>query len=198
MALIICPECDGKVSDKANICPHCGYPISEMVVQKESVLYKIRLISSAKSNSDVAGTISAHIKRVTNLDLVKSMNIAISSQPIILNGLSEKDAAIVKDYFKQKGIATFIEKDETSKKQINIIFDKNNILKTDQVISLDDEKSEFEKYTSSLPKCPMCGSTNIQKISDFNRASSIIGFGILSKKIGKQWQCNNPKCKHLW
>ena len=74
----------------------------------------------------------------------------------------------------------------------------NNILKTDQVISLDDEKSEFEKYTSSLPKCPMCGSTNIQKISDFSRASSIIGFGILSKKIGKQWQCNNPKCKHLW
>lgn len=198
MALIICPECDGKVSDKANICPHCGYPISEMVVQKESVLYKIRLISSAKSNSDVAGTISEHIKRVTNLDLVKSMNIAISSQPIILNGLNEKDAAIVKDYFKQKGIATFIEKDETSKKQINIIFDKNNILKTDQVISLNDEKSEFEKYTSSLPKCPMCGSTNIQKISDFNRASSIIGFGILSKKIGKQWQCNNPKCKHLW
>ena len=116
MALIICPECDGKVSDKANICPHCGYPISEMVVQKESVLYKIRLISSAKSNSDVAGTISAHIKRVTNLDLVKSMNIAISSQPIILNGLSEKDATIVKDYFKQKGIATFIEKDETSKR----------------------------------------------------------------------------------
>ena len=63
--------------------------------------------------------------------------------------------------------------------------------------SLGDENISHNKEIH-LPKCPMCGSTNIQKISDFSRASSIIGFGILSKKIGKQWQCNNPKCKHLW
>jgi rubrerythrin len=27
MALIICPECSKSISDKANQCPHCGYPI---------------------------------------------------------------------------------------------------------------------------------------------------------------------------
>lgn len=27
MALIDCPECGGKVSTKAENCPHCGYPI---------------------------------------------------------------------------------------------------------------------------------------------------------------------------
>ena len=27
MALIICPECDGTVSDKASACVHCGYPL---------------------------------------------------------------------------------------------------------------------------------------------------------------------------
>lgn len=31
MALMICPECAGKVSDRADACPHCGYP---MQVQK--------------------------------------------------------------------------------------------------------------------------------------------------------------------
>lgn len=50
---------------------------------------------------------------------------------------------------------------------------------------------------NNQPKCPMCGSTNISKISAMSRATSIIGFGILSKKIGKQWQCNNPKCRHM-
>ena len=25
--LIQCPECDLQVSDKANTCPHCGYPL---------------------------------------------------------------------------------------------------------------------------------------------------------------------------
>lgn len=29
MALMSCPECSGKVSDKAVICPHCGYPIQD-------------------------------------------------------------------------------------------------------------------------------------------------------------------------
>lgn len=28
MALIQCPECEGKVSDQALSCPHCGFPIS--------------------------------------------------------------------------------------------------------------------------------------------------------------------------
>ena len=28
MALIICPECNKEVSEKAKICPHCGYPIA--------------------------------------------------------------------------------------------------------------------------------------------------------------------------
>lgn len=31
MALIICPECGKEVSDRAEACPHCGYPINEMV-----------------------------------------------------------------------------------------------------------------------------------------------------------------------
>ena len=29
MALIKCPECGKKVSDKANSCIHCGYPLEE-------------------------------------------------------------------------------------------------------------------------------------------------------------------------
>lgn len=30
MALIQCPECAGKVSDKATSCPHCGFPIQPL------------------------------------------------------------------------------------------------------------------------------------------------------------------------
>src|SRR2546425_8362560 len=28
MALIKCPECERDVSDKATVCPHCGYPVT--------------------------------------------------------------------------------------------------------------------------------------------------------------------------
>jgi hypothetical protein len=28
MALINCPECEARISDKAVACPHCGYPLA--------------------------------------------------------------------------------------------------------------------------------------------------------------------------
>ena len=27
MSMIICKECGKEISDKANVCPHCGYPV---------------------------------------------------------------------------------------------------------------------------------------------------------------------------
>ena len=37
MALIKCPECGKEISDKANACIHCGYPLSQ---QKEDFYIK--------------------------------------------------------------------------------------------------------------------------------------------------------------
>lgn len=36
MALIRCPECNNEVSDRASICPHCGYPMSERIDSKSN------------------------------------------------------------------------------------------------------------------------------------------------------------------
>lgn len=41
--------------------------------------------------------------------------------------------------------------------------------------------------------CPYCKSTNVKKISFTGKALSVGTLGILSKKIGKQWHCNNCK-----
>lgn len=43
MALMKCPECNGQVSDKAKACPHCGYPISEMTINKvpQNIIIKV-------------------------------------------------------------------------------------------------------------------------------------------------------------
>jgi len=45
-------------------------------------------------------------------------------------------------------------------------------------------------------KCPVCGSTKVNKISTANRVASVFAFGLASSKIGKQYQCLN--CKHKW
>ena len=41
--------------------------------------------------------------------------------------------------------------------------------------------------------CPHCNSTNVKKTSIAGRAVSAGTFGLASKKIGKQWHCNNCK-----
>lgn len=45
-------------------------------------------------------------------------------------------------------------------------------------------------------KCPVCGSTNIKRLSNLNRGVSVAAWGAASAKIGKQYECN--KCKHKW
>ena len=68
------------------------------------------------------------------------------------------------------------------------------------------EMNEFRRQTGGAswvddkignkPKCPTCGSTNIQKIGTGERAVSILGLGLFSKKINKTWKCSN--CGHTW
>lgn len=44
--------------------------------------------------------------------------------------------------------------------------------------------------------CPYCHSTNIKAITGTERAMSIMGLGIFSKKINKSFKCLN--CKYTW
>ena len=55
---------------------------------------------------------------------------------------------------------------------------------------------KIQTQPTNLPKCPTCGSKNIKYISTLNRAVSIGVFGILSGKIGKNYECLN--CKARW
>ena len=57
----------------------------------------------------------------------------------------------------------------------------------------------FQSYSKpktvedNIPKCPICGSTNLKKLSFTNKAISVGVFGLLSNKINKTWECKNCK-----
>ena len=48
----------------------------------------------------------------------------------------------------------------------------------------------------NVPKCPTCGSTNVQEISGLSKAGSVALWGIFSRKVHKQWHCNG--CGSEW
>lgn len=50
-----------------------------------------------------------------------------------------------------------------------------------------------KREEENKPKCPICGSTNLKKLSAINRGVSFGVFGFASNKIGKTYECQ--KCK---
>ena len=58
------------------------------------------------------------------------------------------------------------------------------------------ERQEKVQKQQNTPKCPTCGSTNIKRITTANRAVSVLTLGILSSKIGKNYECLD--CKAKW
>lgn len=130
----------------------------------------------------------------------------INSNIIIING-SSYDASIIYqaiDDYKHQLI------DENKVYQIvtteilkyNLSYKDTNIL-SDQII----ENGKIPQYYNGLtrqeevllpntPKCPTCSSTNIKKISGISKVSSVAMFSLLSRKVHKQWHCNN--CGSEW
>lgn len=52
------------------------------------------------------------------------------------------------------------------------------------------------KLDSLIPHCPTCNSSNIKKISGLSKAGSVFLWGVFSRKVHKQWHCNN--CGSEW
>lgn len=62
--------------------------------------------------------------------------------------------------------------------------------------NLKQQENSKKVEEDSKPKCPNCHSTNIKPISGTERAMSIIGLGMFSKKINKSFKCLD--CKYTW
>lgn len=54
------------------------------------------------------------------------------------------------------------------------------------------EKVIYQPINQYVPKCPICHSPNIHKITTAKKVSRVAMFGIFSlPKIGKEWKCDN-------
>lgn len=48
----------------------------------------------------------------------------------------------------------------------------------------------------NVPKCPTCGSTNVNKISTAKKAAGFVAVGVFSSNFGKTMECKN--CGYKW
>lgn len=80
MALIKCPECGKEISDKANACIHCGYPLNE---QKED--FCITDFDLRRKSFIDEDTLMHNINKIAD-DVLKSMEEKEPHSPFPLYG----------------------------------------------------------------------------------------------------------------
>ena len=170
MGKVECPKCKKYVSEHANYCLNCGFPIKEQ-------LYELMLVNSGKSTAKIIQI----IRILKNLGLKEAHDLIYSTPCILISGLKKEDSIKIKNIFEFNGATINILNDNESK----IIYNISPCIYK-ELCKINTSQTAKPQIT-----CPYCNSTNTKKISTVSRAGSILGFGILSKKIGKQWHCNN-------
>lgn len=71
MALIICPECGKEVSDKSEVCIHCGYPLINTKCNINGIIYdfKEELPIALLEKTDDYVSVYGKIRKKTSLTL---------------------------------------------------------------------------------------------------------------------------------
>ena len=80
---------------------------------------------------------------------------------------------------------------------------KNSPLYSEESVKDREEKEGRERlnlpssYTpKNTPKCPTCGSTNVEKISTTKKTVEFVAVGVFSSNFGKTMHCKN--CGYKW
>ena len=118
------------------------------------------------------------------------------------------DEALIPTDFYKKLSATVDTKDklksiEMLMEHFNCDFDEARVVidctlnKEPVPVDMDPQQQERVNYEASEAMrkvtCPYCGSVNVKKVSTISRMASVSFFGLGSKKVRKQWHCNNCK-----
>ena len=186
MGTIYCPECQKEISEYAETCPNCGFPsrrfldehkISDVENNKAFICPKCGNIHFGKKiwatpphvKCEYCGTIVREMNEPANQIFHEYCNISSS----------EWEEKII-SYANTYGDNSFdIISYNNRENKIHENFEKR----------MHQHQSTQQHITQVI--CPYCKSTNTKKISAVSRAGSILGFGLFSKKLGKEWHCND-------
>lgn len=97
MSLIKCPECSNDISDKANNCPHCGYPLREKYgktknIQRSYIKHNNKMIYFGKNEDGYLGEckICGKVWKINNDRYTLNSNTQIKINPPLICSCGEQ------------------------------------------------------------------------------------------------------------
>lgn len=204
MALIKCPECNDMVSNKADICPHCGFSIQKYIESADEIIVCPKCGSSEDYHSN-------GICCICNSKVVNTHKLFSYKYEDRLTRTKKKNEAF--EELKDMGLY-----DPKFYKMQQMIYNGTYSLNaTDEELALKDEynaklieirtrdgfyeeRNRREKELSAPQKitikCPNCGSTDTKRVTAISRMAGVLTLGLASSSIGKQYMCK--RCKYKW
>lgn len=101
MALITCPECRKEISDRAEVCIYCGYPIQKTNMSNSFTV----LLNSIGDNRPL--TIKC-IREIKNIDIIPAMKIVDNIPSVICFNISLREAEKIKNKLNLIGATVII------------------------------------------------------------------------------------------
>lgn len=164
MSLLKCPECGEEVSEYADKCQKCGCPIG-IIKQKQP-------------------KIEGHIYAKIN-----GIEYDVTEAAELLRIYYEKDDFKCPERIKAYNII---------RKQFHIpagqferAFDENTMIVAEINCDPIRQSTQFTQQSSNVPHCPVCNSTNIEKISLGKKAKGSFLFGFFSSDVRNQMHCKD-------
>ena len=164
MSLLKCPECGEEVSEYADKCQKCGCPIG-IIKQKQP-------------------KIEGHIYAKIN-----GIEYDVTEAAELLRIYYEKDDFKCPERIKAYNII---------RKQFHIpagqferAFDENTMIVAEINCDPIRQSTQSTQQSSNVPHCPVCNSTNIEKISFGKKAKGSFLFGFFSSDVRNQMHCKD-------
>lgn len=179
MAMIICPECKSKISQYAKECINCGFPIKEFMdvhglndINKNFICPKCAY-ESAGSGDESKYPIYIRCKYCNTI--MKQTDE--TGEEVLDNFIKHTEEDYFKTIAKKYGGDQFSE--EAYEDRIRTVKRENSALQSTQ------------QQSSNVPHCPVCNSTNIEKISVGKKIKGSMLFGLFSNDAKKQMHCKD-------
>ena len=200
MSLIRCKECGRHISDSAQNCPNCGWVVVKPTEEE---------LREGREEESYCPVCLGYIDEAVP-GRYEGMKVAIDGQYISIYKCDSCGARI-KPIHPKYGYKYYILRAEEKKgalagysepsKLIREELKQNPLFNEEKYTAREEEHAAWvasERYSSSknAPKCPTCGSINIEKIST---ASKVVGaslFGLFSNTARSQYKCKN--CGYKW
>lgn len=190
MSKVFCPECKKILSQYAESCPDCSFPIAKYIKDANLTDFSKTFVCPKCGNwSDTNSIVATIMCEYCHAPMYQTIeNERTTGKATAYPKTAEEQDAYIYSLLERCG-----KTDEYSEEAHQNFRRKLHEWAEEERKKPSQPVSQQQSTPSSTnqPHCPVCQSTNIEKIGIFKRMLSTSMFGIASDKVGKQWHCKS-------